>query len=196
MESKTIYIVGDKDYLMHHGIKGQKWGIRRFQNEDGSLTPEGRERYNQYKNQGMSHEQAMKKVLSSKDYSEQKKKDNFKKYGQYYNTKYDEFNHKKFYKNYYKEIINFANKHSSIKKIGKQLDNAIDNYEKSPDQFYKTYNQYNNEIHKVINGLIGELSSEELSKLPYEDNSRYGFIQSAIYNSLRDSYSKKIYEIY
>lgn len=32
-------------YLVHHGIKDQKWGIRRFQNEDGSLTPEGRERY-------------------------------------------------------------------------------------------------------------------------------------------------------
>lgn len=30
---------------MHHGIKGQKWGIRRYQNEDGTLTPEGRERY-------------------------------------------------------------------------------------------------------------------------------------------------------
>lgn len=34
------------DFLAHHGIKGQKWGIRRFQNPDGSLTPEGRERYN------------------------------------------------------------------------------------------------------------------------------------------------------
>ena len=33
------------DELYHWGIKGQKWGDRRFQNEDGSLTPEGRERY-------------------------------------------------------------------------------------------------------------------------------------------------------
>lgn len=33
------------DELYHHGIKGQRWGIRRYQNEDGSLTPEGRERY-------------------------------------------------------------------------------------------------------------------------------------------------------
>lgn len=33
-------------YLAHHGIKGQKWGIRRYQNADGSLTPEGRKRYN------------------------------------------------------------------------------------------------------------------------------------------------------
>lgn len=31
--------------LYHHGIKGQKWGIRRFQNPDGTLTAEGIKRY-------------------------------------------------------------------------------------------------------------------------------------------------------
>ena len=31
-------------YLIHHGIKGQKWGIRRYQNRDGTLTKEGRSR--------------------------------------------------------------------------------------------------------------------------------------------------------
>ena len=30
-------------YLSHHGIKGQRWGIRRFQNKDGSLTSLGRQ---------------------------------------------------------------------------------------------------------------------------------------------------------
>ena len=29
----------------HHGIKGMKWGIRRYQNKDGSLTPAGKKRY-------------------------------------------------------------------------------------------------------------------------------------------------------
>ncbi len=31
--------------LQHHGIKGQRWGIRRYQNSDGSLTDEGKKRY-------------------------------------------------------------------------------------------------------------------------------------------------------
>lgn len=33
------------DYLSHHGIRGQKWGIRRYQNEDGTLTNAGKSRY-------------------------------------------------------------------------------------------------------------------------------------------------------
>lgn len=33
------------NYLEHHGIMGQKWGIRRYQNPDGSLTSEGKKRY-------------------------------------------------------------------------------------------------------------------------------------------------------
>lgn len=35
--------------ICHHGIKGQKWGIRRYQNPDGTLTTEGKERYGKLK---------------------------------------------------------------------------------------------------------------------------------------------------
>ena len=31
-------------YLAHHGIKGQRWGVRRYQNPDGTLTEKGKAR--------------------------------------------------------------------------------------------------------------------------------------------------------
>lgn len=45
MNRHLYFMQQEKNVLIHHGIKGQKWGIRRYQNTDGTLTPEGRERY-------------------------------------------------------------------------------------------------------------------------------------------------------
>lgn len=40
----NFYLVPSGAELYHHGVKGQKWGVRRYQNEDGSLTPAGKRR--------------------------------------------------------------------------------------------------------------------------------------------------------
>lgn len=45
MNDYRAYVENDYNSIYHFGIKGQKWGIRRYQNPDGSLTPEGKKRY-------------------------------------------------------------------------------------------------------------------------------------------------------
>ena len=44
-----IGAVTDSESLQHFGIKGMKWGVRRYQNLDGTLTEEGKRRYNDAK---------------------------------------------------------------------------------------------------------------------------------------------------
>ena len=39
------YRIVSSDELYHYGIRGQRWGVRRFQNENGSLTDAGKKRY-------------------------------------------------------------------------------------------------------------------------------------------------------
>ena len=42
MTYNEFCILMDMEYLAHHGVKGQKWGVRRYQNPDGTLTSKGR----------------------------------------------------------------------------------------------------------------------------------------------------------
>ena len=49
-------------YLIHYGIEGQKWGVRRFQNEDGTLTQEGIKRYSKLLDKSQTSNRAKKKM--------------------------------------------------------------------------------------------------------------------------------------
>lgn len=54
----------DETYISHHGIPNMKWGQRRYQNKDGSLTPAGRERYR--KGNGKSNKSSKAKQAKKK----------------------------------------------------------------------------------------------------------------------------------
>lgn len=56
--------------LIHWGIRGQKWGLRKYQNPDGTLTPEGRIRY------GKGHKKQLTKEAIEKKRAEVLRSDN------------------------------------------------------------------------------------------------------------------------
>lgn len=60
------------DYELYHwGVKGMKWGVRRYQNKDGSLTPAGRKRYAEpHEDYKRAHDKKSVKQMSDKELRE------------------------------------------------------------------------------------------------------------------------------
>lgn len=68
--------------LYHHGTKGMKWGVRRYQNKDGSLTPAGKKRYGGdeiHEDYKRVHDRKSVKVMSDKELRERLNRLNMEK---------------------------------------------------------------------------------------------------------------------
>ena len=53
--------------LYHHGVKGQRWGVRRYQNKDGSLTPAGKKRNNKKEKANRKSDLKNRRTMSDAD---------------------------------------------------------------------------------------------------------------------------------
>lgn len=58
--------ISENDYLMHYGVKGMKWGVRRYQNYDGSYTRNGLKRYKEAESQYESARSDLKNAKASR----------------------------------------------------------------------------------------------------------------------------------
>lgn len=54
----------DNNYLAHYGIRGQRWGVRRFQNEDGTLTNAGKRKFAKDEKKQLIKDNKSKKILN------------------------------------------------------------------------------------------------------------------------------------
>ena len=76
----TTWVCTRQGELYHHGIKGQKWGVRRFQNKDGSLTPAGKKRYDE-PNSHSDKKEKQYKIPQNKSLHRLKLEDKYKQQG-------------------------------------------------------------------------------------------------------------------
>lgn len=122
--------------LYHYGIKGQKWGVRRFQNKDGTYTAEGKSRRNkqddEYDEERERHEQEVAARRGEKYVRKTKKE----------REKEDAENEKKEQERRVKEDAAYKRTEDKMKAIDKKLQSKYDfNKEGDVDKYYEEYDK-------------------------------------------------------
>lgn len=164
-------------YLEHHGIKGMKWGIRRYQNADGSYTSAGKDRYfgttvkyNKRKNNytvkySLGNRKVKKGTISKEDYEsiKEKSRKSAAEDAQYYfnhykNVKIKDIKNSKEYKKKFDELF----KSSMQENIGDVIFRS--DHEKAIKKIMNNSN-YSKEQAEAFFQMTG---GKDPSKLPYE----------------------------
>lgn len=163
--------------LYHHGIKGQKWGVRRFQNPDGTLTESGKKRYaNELKRQignRLDFGDNPKVEQSIKSHVSKDSLDSLKRLKKQYQEAYrdSQMVYKQFEKS--SEFKSYLN----TPPYERDYDNSLSIFlNKNPDlkkKFQKetsAWQEYDNRVNAVVEELLGDYKN-----LPIKQINNVGF---------------------
>lgn len=132
--------------LMHYGVKGMKWGVRRYQNKDGSLTPAGKKRATKELNKELKKNKSMfKRDPELKVYSDRES-----------------------YKKFFKKVVTNDDKKAINRALNKWSD-ALDGASEAEEQLDYLANKhgekyYNDEIRRNPNMYNTPRSQEKLNE--------------------------------
>lgn len=198
------------NYLIHHGVKGQKWGVRRYQNHDGSLTALGKSRrmYNTSKGTKKILSAVIQKYYKAQIKSIDRNKNNIgnsvvdtyiKSNTPLYRIQsYKSFEDRAFYATH---IKNDTDKYAGL--FGKNLKNRAEFAAKSAEKEAKKTGDYTNAIEKrkIADNMEVyhvKLSTTDKLKVPSERNATHIVsnllkdkeFKSNLYESIKDTSTK------
>jgi len=160
------YYIGNIPYgndLTHFGIKGMHWGVRRFQNPDGTLTAAGKVRY---------AENTSKRQLAN-EIKTAKKNGSLKTFNAVYSKATNELKSTKEYKQF-KNVEEFINQQmtSTIRQMPSNQVNKVRQINVSGD-VAELYAKFRNDVSVKAREILGshrdEFASAVLKDLGYED---------------------------
>lgn len=161
--SEYVIVNGE---LMHYGVKGQKWGKRRYQNPDGTLTPEGKARYKEFKKDIKQykslrrHVGATAKNLKFRAKNASKSKDEFDEASDNYTRELSRFSFSKTKK---QERIDSAEKDLSA--VGKKYEDNMRKY----DIAKKVYDDRVKALSDHLNDVVKRHGRDSVDAIPYKN---------------------------
>lgn len=161
------------DFIEHYGIKGQRWGVRRYQNEDGSLTPAGKKRYSK------EYEKLSEKVTSDL----QKKSNDM--YIESYNRAANSMNSGGIDKFNASQRKKYGEKYAEREGYDEDFNKFFDkeftkNFNKSLDEFYKT-----NPNVKKARELVDKYNMTSWNELAKNNEAAIEEVRRAVEKSLK-----------
>lgn len=138
-----------EEYLEHHGILGMKWGIRRYQNENGSLTPAGEKRYGKYRDLTVESAQLLKKTRKAyNDAHSYMSKTNFGKAAEKEPDGYKQYHQMLYFDDIkYRQLIDKADRIGAI-------------YDDAESKKSEEYRRLTNRGKKYVKQILDEIDKE------------------------------------
>lgn len=186
-----------EDELCHYGIKGMKWGVRRYQNPDGSLTNKGKKRYEALssaadKAKKMSDMARKDSELYRKKASQAKtEKLSDSQYRKAMNDLFGNYSKDKKYVESeaksmgYKDSRQMAKEHLGIGKEGHDI------YEVFANRAAKAADFYSNLSDSYKNAPISSLSKKQIKRA--KDFTKHGYLNNRDYADYNLKYDQKRY---